>query len=84
MSDWTKIDTTKFTGELAKTYKAFDQARQDMILQREILEEVMIKKLSKNTPKGQEPKFSYKWGLVSFLMVDKKSKSVSTAGGFTL
>ena len=84
MSDWTKIDTSKFTGDLAKAYKAFDQARQDMILQREILEDIMVKKLAKTTPRGQEPKFSYKWGLISFLMVDKKTKVTTTSGGFTL
>jgi hypothetical protein len=86
MSDWTKIDTTKFTGELAKSYKAFDATRQDMILAREILETEMVKKLSKsgNIPKGQEPKFSYKWGLVSFLMADKKRTPAATSGGITL
>lgn len=84
MSDWTKIDTSKFTGDLAKAFKAFDSVRQDMILQRETLESIMVKKLASQTPKGEAPKFSYKWGQISYIMADKARKSGAVAGGIVL
>ena len=80
--DWQSVDTDSFTGPLAKTFKAYEESREETKLAREILEEQMAesKAVRKACPAGYAPRFGFKWGKVTMAFAPKSGAKKSTTG----
>ncbi len=72
---WQLIDTDNMSTACDKAYKGYKEAYEDMIVQREILEDALTKKLSRECPRGMSPQFSYKWGKLSFIYATPKRQA---------
>lgn len=74
---WSTLDKATFTGDAKKALKAYQDLNEETKLQREVLEEILAKKLANRCPSGMHPRISFKWGNVSWIPVEEAKKTVS-------
>ncbi len=69
---WSTLDKSTFTGDAKKALKAYEELNEETKVQREILEDILAKKLADRCPAGMHPRISFKWGNVSWIPVSAK------------
>ena len=78
---WNKIDTKDFTGTLKTAWEERQVAASVLKAKTANLEGITNKRIAKKCPKGEEARFSYRWGNFSYAFFAKEEKSTGSNGG---
>ncbi len=79
---WSTLDKTSFAGDAKKALASFDESNAETKLRREVLDDILAKKLAGRCPDGMTPRISHKWGNISWIPVDPKKTASKGKGKY--